>query len=597
MKTLILSLSIWIISITYSQEDKWYSKSSTNWNSLFHQMKFRQPVIFTPFEIKMGYLNYGGNSYWLDKPFNSNPINPSDLPVILDSTQYNFNVINNVKNRTGQFIEVDILKINLPNYIVKQNYFDIQFGLGLQYTSFSPETILPSEKGIKWDINSTRGNYFYNPKSTGINFNTSISYQMFSKNSSYFYHSIGLSSLSIYESEGGDKNLTGTGLSESFGLGTKFIFYQPNSNFSYTLGLEARWSRLYINAVDAPINLSPIKGLDLKASGVFLTTGIQFGGKQTDGDIAYNYMINNDFLQASEFFEEFLAKNRDHGKRKKALKMLQFCKSQIPYQQVNLGLEKFKETKLSEAIDWLNLANKEATNDLKKNINNEKISIVNTIIDSVETNKHIMSISDAEELISIALELMPENKKAQQIISGIYINKAQLNSSIGNFSESIKNYEKSISYYPPIEELVLAELDKLINLIIEDALAAYTTNEIYLVIKSLKMIIDLKPSLSKEWDNYIQKLELKLEQNDIVNSNYSEKYINEQKQAIFKNKVNKIQLGMTYKEVEKINGTPFIIDEITESNQHFQMWTYKSQSKKSYLYFQNNKLIRIDEEL
>ena len=51
---------------------------------------------------------------------------------------------------------------------------------------------------------------------------------------------------------------------------------------------------------------------------------------------------------------------------------------------------------------------------------------------------------------------------------------------------------------------------------------------------------------------------------------------------------------MTYNEVEKIYGKPLIIDEINESNQYFQMWTYNLDSKKTYLYFKNNRLIRID---
>ena len=55
-----------------------------------------------------------------------------------------------------------------------------------------------------------------------------------------------------------------------------------------------------------------------------------------------------------------------------------------------------------------------------------------------------------------------------------------------------------------------------------------------------------------------------------------------------------IQLGMTYKEVEKIKGEPKIIDEVNKVNQYFQMWTYYSKSDITRLYFQNSKLIRIE---
>ena len=50
---------------------------------------------------------------------------------------------------------------------------------------------------------------------------------------------------------------------------------------------------------------------------------------------------------------------------------------------------------------------------------------------------------------------------------------------------------------------------------------------------------------------------------------------------------------MTYKEVEHILGSPKFIDEKNEANQYFQMWTYNKDSKQTHLFFQNHKLIRI----
>ena len=51
---------------------------------------------------------------------------------------------------------------------------------------------------------------------------------------------------------------------------------------------------------------------------------------------------------------------------------------------------------------------------------------------------------------------------------------------------------------------------------------------------------------------------------------------------------------MTYKEVERIRGTPEIIDEMNDANQYFQMWTYNSGTQITRLYFDGNKLIRIE---
>ena len=48
------------------------------------------------------------------------------------------------------------------------------------------------------------------------------------------------------------------------------------------------------------------------------------------------------------------------------------------------------------------------------------------------------------------------------------------------------------------------------------------------------------------------------------------------------------------KEVKKIHGVPKFIDEIDEAHQHFEMWTYPTDSGTSHLYFDKNMLVRIE---
>ncbi len=96
-------------------------------------------------------------------------------------------------------------------------------------------------------------------------------------------------------------------------MGAKYIFNQGNTDYNYTVGIEMKWNRLYMTTVDAPDGLSPIHGVDLRASGIFLTSGIQFGGKHTDGDIAYSQMMHNDFFSSNlelltGLFQTFLQK-------------------------------------------------------------------------------------------------------------------------------------------------------------------------------------------------------------------------------------------------------------------------------------------------
>jgi tetratricopeptide (TPR) repeat protein len=306
-------------------------------------------------------------------------------------------------------------------------------------------------------------------------------------------------------------------------------------------------------------------------------------------------MINNDFISASENFEYFLAKEQRHGKRKEAIQMLQYCQSQIPYQQVNYGLEEVFKTNFHNAVQWFNDAEVKANDELKIEIETQRINIANAIIDSVQNYKNNMSIEEAEQLIMIAVELMPYNKRSDQILSRLYYDKGKLNVSIGNYYEAIENFFQSVKLYSPIEPIVLRELDQLINTIVKDAFVSARAEKLTLVISSLRTIIKLKPERAVEWDRYILAFETLLDnQNNDDKKSYVQDYINKKQQETVPNNPDILQLGMTYREVEKIRGTPEIIDEMNDANQYFQMWTYNSGTQITRLYFDGNKLIRIE---
>ena len=598
MRVVIQHVFIGIFTVTFCQENTWEkSPVSIAWNSIFHRMTFREPIVFTPFEVKTGYLNYGGKKYWSGAPFNTSIMMVTDLPVLLDSTQYQFNILDELTNRQGMYIELDFLRTNLPHFIIYQNYLDLQIGLGIQLTNFTSNPSLPSETGKKWKTipsSSNRGDYYFHPRSIGLNINSSLGWQLSRNRATYLYYSFGFTSLSLYESEGDDRNLTGTGLTESFGIGTKYIFNQIG-NYNYTLGIEAKWSRLYMSNVVSPDGLSPIHGIDLRASGIFITYGIQFGGKHTDGDIAYSYMIKNDYISAAENFEYFLVNKGRHNKRKKAIKMLQFCQFQIPYQQVNYGIKAMYESDYNKAIEWFDAAESEAEEDLKIEIQSYRRKIASIFLDSIQNYKNIMTIAEAEKLTRDALELFPEHKQGDQILAGIYLDKGILNTNVGNYSEAIQNYLHAIELYPPIETIILEKFNQLINALMKDAYFSAKAEELHLVIKSLITIIELNPELANELDSYIIKLETKLKNLTINGDNkYAQNYIEKRQLETMQDFSNILQLGMTLKEVKKIQGMPQFIDKHTEKNQHFEMWTYPEKEDVSHLYFKNNMLIRME---
>ena len=200
MKVLKQKVFVVLFSIFFCQQNTFgESTTSISLESILNQMNLRNPIIFTPLEVKAGYLNYGGKNYWSGSPFNNSPINATDLPVLLDSTQYNFNIIDALKNRTGIFFEVDLLRTNLPHFLFHQNYIDFQIGIGAQFTNFSTDTKLPRVSGKEWKTSSSRGDYYFHPRSTGLNINTSLAWQLSRSRATYFYYSFGIVSISLYE--------------------------------------------------------------------------------------------------------------------------------------------------------------------------------------------------------------------------------------------------------------------------------------------------------------------------------------------------------------------------------------------------------------
>ena len=88
----------------------------------FHQTTFRKPIIFTPYEIKSGFVQNKGIISWTKLIENDSLVNiVKDLPY----------------NR-GNIIALDLIRTNIPNLMFHQNYIGIQLGLGIQYTNYSP---------------------------------------------------------------------------------------------------------------------------------------------------------------------------------------------------------------------------------------------------------------------------------------------------------------------------------------------------------------------------------------------------------------------------------------------------------------------------
>ena len=108
IKLKFIYILILIVSMLFSEEKSWTTTTfEYYWNLGFNRIRFREPVNFTPFEAKAGYLTYGGDDYW-------NNLTSTDLgknsPVLLDSTNNSFEYLESKESRTLFFIEFDFIK-------------------------------------------------------------------------------------------------------------------------------------------------------------------------------------------------------------------------------------------------------------------------------------------------------------------------------------------------------------------------------------------------------------------------------------------------------------------------------------------------------
>ena len=159
------------ISILSSEENAWTTTTfEYYWNLTFNRIRFREPVTFTPFEARIGYLTYGGSDYWDD-------LTSTELgtisPVVLDSTNNSFQYLEASSSRTLAFVEFDFMKFNFPNFIFRkmgwsQNIIDIQTGLGYRYIHSIGEPDFPDYWVNMLPDNQNAGTFIFHSMSSWV---------------------------------------------------------------------------------------------------------------------------------------------------------------------------------------------------------------------------------------------------------------------------------------------------------------------------------------------------------------------------------------------------------------------------------------------
>ena len=597
-------LYILLISFILADAETWYTNPLDYvFSRTSNRMAFREPIEFTPFDVKIGTFEYGGSDYW-DQGFGNNDFGIS--PILVDSSNYQYSGLGNSASRKCYLFEVDFLKYNIPNYIYKQNYVDIQFGLGYKMMGLieNPGIVLPDDFITGSDADpsgSDRGLYRYRPFIQDYNFNTTINWQFYDFLLAYLSHSIGFSDVSIYESEGGDRYLKGDGIGESFGIGVKGMLNSRYDlkNYKVTYGLEAKWLSTIVNDLKDPNKISPINGFNMRGMGWNINFGIIFGGERSVGDEGYQSMVKNDFISAVGEFQEFLDNNPRHIKKIKAQKMLEFCKKQRPYQEFENGVNAFDDFNLDQAARWYESALTTSDENLSFEITTKQKELAMIFLDSALTSLDDIGFNNAEKLIRKAKAVTPKiENSANEYLSNLYIIKGDIFNEVKNYEVALKNYKKAYSYNENIRPLYISKMKEVTNAILDEANNATDKGDILFALNSLTQLIELRPDLEKDFTFGIQSLKDKLADISYLKTQkHIEDYIESEKNKAKRKVYKQVEIGMDKNSIIDLMGQPAFIENKYIDNEIKQLWFYFDEVADKYInfYFENNIIMRIDD--
>ncbi len=587
-----------LISLLIGEEKSWATTTfEYYWNLGTNKIRFIEPVRFTPFETKIGYLTYGGSDYW-DDLISTKLGNIS--PVVLDSTNNSFNYLNSSDARILAFIEFDFMKFNLPNFLLKkigvsQNIFDVQIGLGYRYIHSISEPKFPNYWENTIPDNQNLGQLLFKPRINDFNFNASIDYQILSKIRTYFHYSLGYAFGTVYEYSGTGNYLKCNGISEGIGAGLRYIAKLEKYDFNLIYGLEYRLQRTYIGEIEDPSKISHIIGLDMYSKGIVFSIGTILGGNKTSADHSFLKLLNKKYISAEPGFEKYINSMEPRPRKKLAQKMLNFTRTQIPYEQYQYGLENQSLNKIDSAIYWFNQSIKTADEDLLFEIKTHQKDLAIILIDSVKIYKNNLTFDQAEQIIKKAKILADDYYYVNEMLANLYIEKGDVLKNVGNYNKANDYYNKAKNTYPDSNIKLIEKYYSLADKIIEKGKMSFNNNEYPLSIELFNLAININPNKKDELQPIIDDLysKMTIEESKKIKENI--KNIVEEKKTEIDNILNtKILIGMSSNEVQNRIGKPTLRDIIEKGNRIYELWTYEYPENKQRIYFENNLVIKIE---
>ena len=567
------------LSWPHFEETNWATtRFEAFWKSTFKQMTFREPIDFLPYDIRIGYYEYGGSNYFneLDN-FLSDNDNLESSPY--SSSDLNFPNIVNKKFRKMIALEIDFLRYNF--FKDRQNVIDVQFGFGYRLY-----------KNIN-KVAFNNGDYL-KPEFNEFNINGTFIMQFNPRYYNYLYYSSGYTRASFYDNNFTNSESKGSGISNHLGLGINFIIPGNQEKSNFHCGLELRLSSLNIDNIDEPNNLSRIDDFNMESIGLLFSFGVGYGGKKTLGDVAYSSMLKNNYIDAYEKLKLYKKSSRTYN-MSEVNEMIQFSKNKIPYQLYNNAMAYYDDGEFKEALKLLKKISYKDDIDLDYKINSIKYIIADKMLNNFIKIENEQSIDYRIQYYSDIKDISPKIRKAvNKRLSILYLQKGDYLLSNNNYEEAYEFYMYSKTTGEHNPEQIKIKLSNLIIVALNDAYGFLEKKENVIAYEKLFFVKNIADnnneyilSLMNFLDNRIQTIK-------------SEK-IKERMKAILKDKETfiptqikkEILIGDSYIKVIDILGEP--LDEISRGkvNSIYKMIEYSINNKIYRLFFKDDILIDI----
>lgn len=562
------------------------------WELQINTMEFRQPIRFSPFDVKSGLAIYGGPDMIAGLPLT---LLKKDYSVVdLDSTESEVPTIAGVYKRTILIHDLDFLQINLRSRFLPVSVVDIMVGLGIRTQQIPLAPGVPDE----WPSDGT--DYRIAPIFHTALVSLTIGMQRSDRLYLYLKNTRGLARGSLYRASAIQRELTGSGLSSAWVLGAKrFPLSDMDPRMVY--GLELRYHRIDVPDLNVPElpdgrSLSPIQGLNFRSLGIFITFGAFFGGRSTSADQAKRSLYRGDYMAAEEELNSFLQSYPQHTEVRRARKLLALAQKMTPYQQLDLARDFQQRGDLETALDWYRLAEQRADSTLMPDIiaGEEEVGhiYIQRASDALSDNR----LDATSQILRNANLLLPEEDVlVERFEAEVLVRRGHQSRRQGSVALALRNYDAAIRVNPERRVEIEGYKVRLAEDLINDAVTATDRAALALAIESLKQSQLLDPRREASLDSMLVVLEQRL---DRITQGEIRRAVDEEMNAAreIRNFVpsTKPRIGMLVAALEDALGAP---DQKTEgidaAGVSHQVWEYSGGEFPGVYYFENYILKRM----